>query len=108
MRTRSLTSTTAREQQADKPVWRKVFDALEGRAAPPIEKGVRSDLSDDALAVVFRTRRGAQRSIEQRTVGDDDVSAALANAGMSPSRSRSPAPSCAPSIPPRHGPTPER
>jgi hypothetical protein len=52
---------------ANKPAWRKLFDAIEGRAAPPIEKGVRTDVFNDTLAVVFRTRRAINRAIEDRT-----------------------------------------
>jgi polyhydroxyalkanoate synthesis regulator phasin len=51
---------------ANKPGWRKIFDAIEGRAAPPIEKGVRTDMFNDALALVFRTRRAVDRAIEER------------------------------------------
>ncbi len=53
--------------KANKPTWRKVFDAIEGRAAPPVEKGVRTDVFNDTLAVVFRTRRALNRAIETRT-----------------------------------------
>jgi hypothetical protein len=50
-----------------KPAWRRLFDAVEGRAAPPIEKGVRTDVFNDAITVVYRTRRGLQRHVERHT-----------------------------------------
>jgi hypothetical protein len=50
-----------------KPAWRRLFDALEGRAAPPIEKGVRTDLFNDTITVIYRTRRGVQRRVERHT-----------------------------------------
>jgi hypothetical protein len=50
-----------------RPAWRRLFDAIEGRAAPPIEKGVRTDLFNDAITVIYRTRRGVQRTVERRT-----------------------------------------
>jgi hypothetical protein len=50
-----------------KPAWRRLFDAVEGRAAPPIEKGVRTDVFNDAITVIYRTRRGVQRHVERQT-----------------------------------------
>ena len=49
------------------PAWRRLFDAIEGRAAPPIEKGVRTDVFNDTLAVIVRVRRGVQRTVERQT-----------------------------------------
>src|SRR4051812_4096157 len=49
------------------PAWRRLFDAIEGRAAPPIEKGVRTDVFNDTVTVIFRVRRGVQRRVERHT-----------------------------------------
>jgi hypothetical protein len=52
---------------ANKPAWRRVFDALERPVAGPVERGVRTDVFNDALTFIFRTRRGVQRAVERRT-----------------------------------------
>ena len=49
------------------PGWRKAFDAVERRIARPVESGVRTDTFNDALTLVFRTRRELQRAIERQT-----------------------------------------
>jgi hypothetical protein len=49
------------------PGWRKAFDAVERRVARPVESGVRTDAFNDAMTVVFRTRRELQRAIECQT-----------------------------------------
>ena len=51
-------------QPSTKPAWRKAFDAVERRVAGPVESGVRTDAFNDAMAVVYRTRREFQRGIE--------------------------------------------
>jgi hypothetical protein len=51
-------------QPSTKPSWRKAFDAVERRVAGPVESGVRTDAFNDAMAVVYRTRREFQRGIE--------------------------------------------
>jgi hypothetical protein len=48
------------------PGWRKAFDAVERRVARPVESGVRTDAFNDALTVVFRTRRELQRVTERQ------------------------------------------
>jgi len=48
------------------PGWRKAFDAVERRVARPVETGVRTDAFNDAMTVVFRTRRGLQRAAERQ------------------------------------------
>jgi hypothetical protein len=48
------------------PGWRKAFDAVERRVAGPVESGVRTDAFNDAMTVVFRTRRGLQRTVERQ------------------------------------------
>ena len=48
------------------PGWRKAFDTVERRVARPVESGVRTDAFNDAMTVVFRTRRGLQRAIERQ------------------------------------------
>jgi hypothetical protein len=54
-------------QNSNTPTWRKAFDAVERRIARPIESGVRTDAFNDAVTVVFRTRRVLQRAIETQT-----------------------------------------
>jgi hypothetical protein len=51
-------------QPPTKPSWRKAFDVVERRVAGPVESGVRTDAFNDAMAVVYRTRREFQRGIE--------------------------------------------
>ena len=54
-------------QPSTKPAWRKAFDALERRVAGPVESGVRTDTFNDVMAVVYRTRREVQRTVERQT-----------------------------------------
>jgi polyhydroxyalkanoate synthesis regulator phasin len=52
---------------ADKPLWRKAFDAVESRAAGPVEAGAHSDLFGDLLTLNVRLARRAQQEVERRT-----------------------------------------
>ena len=52
---------------ADKPLWRKAFDAAESRAAGPVEAGAHSDLFNDLVTVQIKLARRAQREVEKRT-----------------------------------------
>jgi polyhydroxyalkanoate synthesis regulator phasin len=52
---------------ADKPLWRKAFDAVESRAAGPVEAGAHSDLFGDLLTLNVRLARRTQREVERRT-----------------------------------------
>ena len=54
-------------QPSTKPAWRKAFDAVERRVAGPVESGVRTDAFNDVMAVVYRTRREVQRTVERQT-----------------------------------------
>jgi hypothetical protein len=52
---------------ADKPLWRKGFDAVDRRVAGPAERAVRTDLFNDAIALGLRVQRRLQREAERRT-----------------------------------------
>jgi polyhydroxyalkanoate synthesis regulator phasin len=52
---------------ADKPLWRKAFDAVDSRVAGPVEAGAHSDLFADLVALNWRLARRAQREVERRT-----------------------------------------
>ena len=52
---------------AGKPLWRKAFDAVDSRVAPPVEAGAHSDLFGDLVALNWRIARRAQREVERRT-----------------------------------------
>jgi hypothetical protein len=54
-------------QKPNTPTWRRAFDAVERRIAHPVESGVRTDAFNDAMAVLFRTRRQLQRAVERQT-----------------------------------------
>jgi polyhydroxyalkanoate synthesis regulator phasin len=50
-----------------KPLWRKAFDAVEGRVAGPVEIGAHSDVVGDLIALNVRVARRAQKEVERRT-----------------------------------------
>ena len=52
---------------ADKPLWRKAFDAVDKRVAGPVESGAHSDMFGDLVALNWRLARRAQREVERRT-----------------------------------------
>jgi hypothetical protein len=52
---------------ADKPLWRRTFDAVDRHIAGPAEAVARSDAFGDALTLGLRLRRRAQREVEKRT-----------------------------------------
>jgi hypothetical protein len=52
---------------ADKPLWRRTFDTVDRHIAGPAEAAARSDAFGDALTLVVRLRRRAQREVEKRT-----------------------------------------
>ena len=52
---------------ADKPLWRKAFDAVDSRVAGPVEAGAHSDLFGDLVTLNVRIARRAQREVERRT-----------------------------------------
>jgi polyhydroxyalkanoate synthesis regulator phasin len=52
---------------ADKPLWRKAFDAVDSRVAGPVEAGAHSDLFGDLVTLNVRLARRAQREVERRT-----------------------------------------
>ena len=52
---------------ADKPLWRKAFDAVESRAAGPVEAGAHSDVFNDLITLNVRLARRAQQEVERRT-----------------------------------------
>jgi polyhydroxyalkanoate synthesis regulator phasin len=52
---------------ADKPLWRKAFDAVDSRVAGPVEAGAHSDLFGDLVALNWRIAHRAQREVERRT-----------------------------------------
>jgi hypothetical protein len=49
------------------PRWRRAFDAVEGRIAPPVERAVRTDAFADVLAVTVRVQRRLQREVERQS-----------------------------------------
>jgi polyhydroxyalkanoate synthesis regulator phasin len=52
---------------ADRPLWRRAFDAAEQALAGPAEAAVRSEAFNDALAAALRAERRVQREVERRT-----------------------------------------
>ena len=52
---------------ADKPLWRQAFDAVESRAAGPVEAGAHSDVFSDLITLNVRLARRAQQEVERRT-----------------------------------------
>jgi hypothetical protein len=54
---------------ADRPLWRKGFDAIERRVAGPVEEAVQTELFADVVALGIRLQRRAQREVERRTRG---------------------------------------
>jgi len=52
---------------ADKPLWRQAFDAVEKRAAGPVEAGAHSDVVGDLITLNVRLARRAQQEVERRT-----------------------------------------
>jgi hypothetical protein len=52
---------------ADKPLWRQAFDAVEQRAAGPVEGAAHSDLFGDLVTLNVRLARRAQQEVERRT-----------------------------------------
>ena len=52
---------------ADKPLWRQAFDAVEQRAAGPVEAGAHSDVFGDLVTLNVRLARRAQQVVERRT-----------------------------------------
>ena len=52
---------------ADKPLWRKAFDAVDSRVAGPVEAGAHSDLFGDLVTLNVRIARRAQQEVERRT-----------------------------------------
>ena len=50
-----------------KPLWRRAFDAVEGRVAGPVEAGAHSDVFGDLIALNVRVARRAQQEVERRT-----------------------------------------
>ena len=52
---------------SDKPLWRKAFDAVEQRAAGPVEAGAHSDVVGDLITLNVRLARRAQQEVERRS-----------------------------------------
>jgi hypothetical protein len=50
-----------------KPLWRRLFDAVDRRVAGPVEAGARSDAFGDLVTVSWRLTRRLQREAERRT-----------------------------------------
>lgn len=52
---------------ADKPLWRRAFDGLEGPLGSALEDVTRSGTFAEALGLATRTRMGVRREMERRT-----------------------------------------
>jgi polyhydroxyalkanoate synthesis regulator phasin len=52
---------------ADRPLWRRAFDAVDGRVGRSVEDVVRSDVFADAVSTALRLQRRAHREAERQT-----------------------------------------
>jgi hypothetical protein len=51
---------------ADKPLWRRGFDAVDRRLARPVEAAARSEAFGDTLTLALRLRGRARREVERQ------------------------------------------